>query len=919
MFTRIVILYFLLIHSCLALDWNIETVHAPKYFNITERSLVTDANGNSHIFYGGSHLFHQYYTGSQWITETIDSSPDVGYSATATIDSNGFFHVIYGDSSDRVIGLSTNALYANNTSGAWVIESLAIPNQGNGYRGYENSTYDSSGVGGIAVDSNNVVHLAYFKPPAYNQPQELFYGNNDGGSWSFQKIDTDLESAISGRISILVDSADSIHIIYYDNNLNQLKHASNSSGDWAVNTISNSFIIDSTSAVIDSADNIHVVLTKAYTSPSSLEYITNKSGGWVTEELDAGADPSVSMAIDNNDAIHISYISSYISASQRIKDFVYITNETNTWVKSILKANNNLVGRSSISIDSNDNAHISYMELGYKDIGLAYASNQSGQWILSRLDESEQDTALTPVDKVGVEPTVVHDSNDNIHIAYRDGGQFPGQIFYATNQTNNWEYERITGLSEIGSVDKIALIVDNNNVPYIIYGGGNRIYYAYKSSGTWLGGIVDNIGPADKAIISLDIDSDNVIHAVYFLRNGDLRYARFTNGIWEVETIATTGESFGNYSDYSTSLTLDSNNIPHVGYLDRDGDLNYATNGTGLWISTYIASSTNEHHWHDKDYIMLPNGIAHMVYSSSKCIGGTCYNTGLEYASNKSGTWKAETIDIQLHDLYYPVIQSYPMISPAIALDDTGNVSVSYHIQEGDSYNSPRYLRTARKLGDLWRVSTIETNPFAESSTGYPKDLNYSSIDFDANGKAVIAYFDYFDGSLNLAGSVQSITGLINVKVDLADFDFGHVQIGSLSTAMLRIQNLGNSLLQINSIELQDNVSGIYSIDLNGGNKPCILIPTTLNLNEECTLTVTFSPEETGSKEVTLVIASNDQELPVLVGSMTGRGASVTSTTSGGSSGGGGCTYNPDAKFDPIFPILILLSFLYLWRNRYSN
>lgn len=899
--TRIVLVYLFIINSAIALDWNIETVHDPKYFNITERSLVTDANGQPHIFYGGSHLFHKYYDGNQWLTEIIDNSPDIGYSATATMDSSGFFHVIYAD--------SDNAFYATNKSGSWVIQSLAIPNQAKSNRGSEYSFFETIGVGGISVDSNGIVHLAFFNTQALYNPQELFYGNNSSGSWSFQMIDSDLESTASGRISILVDSVNAIHIVYYDKNLLQLKHATNKTGNWAIVPISGSYLIEYTSAVLDSLDNLHVALS---TNAKSLEYITNKSGTWITEELDTcvSANQSISVAIDNSNSLYVSYTCDQLFPSTK-RDFVYVTNKSNSWIKTVL-ANDVTVNRSSIAVDSNQNIHIAYMDLIYKDIGLNYATNESGQWVLSRVEDSDQPQVDSLVDKVGVEATTIHDNIGNIHIVYRDGSWAGGQLMYATNESGTWKYESIAGLPESSFTDKLSLIIDNNNVPYVFYTAGNGVMYAYKSGNIWLGGEVEfgaGKAPAENFKISLAIDSDNIIHATYFLHfSGDLQYAKLINGLWQIETIASTGESFGNYSDYTTSLTLDVDGVPHIGYLDREGDLIYATNSSGQWVNTYIASSTNEHRWGEKDYIMFQNGVVHMVYSSAKCIALDCFNTGLEYATNKSGEWVVNSIDYEEYELY-DVIQSYPMISPVIALDSLGNVSVSYHFKEGSAYNSSKYLRSARKVGDLWRISSVETNPFTENSTKYDGSMKFSSIAYDDNGNSIISYFDEFDGTLNLASSNKTNSALINIKVDLKDFDFGQVNIGETKSTVVSIQNIGTLPLELYDVELLNNTSGIYSIDLSKGISPCVLLPISLDSNEECTFGVSFTPSTSNNTDtIELLINSNDPELPSLVAVFSGKGKTKISTTPSGGGGGGGS-----------FSVEILLLLAMIWLQYYQR
>jgi len=64
--------------NVVALDWQVERIDDPKYFNLTNSSILLDELENPHVFYGGHHLYHSFYNGSEWIFETIDDAPDVG-------------------------------------------------------------------------------------------------------------------------------------------------------------------------------------------------------------------------------------------------------------------------------------------------------------------------------------------------------------------------------------------------------------------------------------------------------------------------------------------------------------------------------------------------------------------------------------------------------------------------------------------------------------------------------------------------------------------------------------------------------------------------------------------------------------------------------------------------------------------------
>ena len=86
----------------------------------------------------------------------------------------------------------------------------------------------------------------------------------------------------------------------------------------------------------------------------------------------------ISMAIDSNNKVHISYPASTSSALK------YATNASGSWVTSTIGSGGLVGDYSSIAIDSYDKIHISYFDNTNAD--LKYATNASGSWVTSALD-----------------------------------------------------------------------------------------------------------------------------------------------------------------------------------------------------------------------------------------------------------------------------------------------------------------------------------------------------------------------------------------------------------------------------------------------------------------------------------------------------------------------------------------------------
>jgi hypothetical protein len=102
------------------------------------------------------------------------------------------------------------------------------------------------------------------------------------------------------------------------------------------------------------------------------------------------------------------------------------------------------------------------------------------------------------------------------------------------------------------------------------------------------------ISPIDSSsgsYSSIAIDSNNKVHVAYEARhydgiNGDLKYATNATGQW----VTTTVDSSGGVG-ISASVAIDSNGRVHISYYDRLSlDLKHATNATGSWVTTTVDS-----------------------------------------------------------------------------------------------------------------------------------------------------------------------------------------------------------------------------------------------------------------------------------------------------------------------------------------
>lgn len=123
---------------------------------------------------------------------------------------------------------------------------------------------------------------------------------------------------------------------------------------------------------------------------------------------------------------------------------------------------------------------------------------------------------------------------------------------------------------------------------------------------------------------------------------------------------------------------------------------------------------------------------------------------------------------------------------------------------------------------------------------------------------------------LNNPPDMGALAALVSIVVDPTSLDFGTLAITQSNTQELTLSNNGVTTLKVSAVDLSDDAN--YSVDFNGGASPCGSAVFELNAGDNCTLEVTFLPENGGTFSATLTYSSNDPAIPNLVVPLTGIG-----------------------------------------------
>lgn len=335
-------------------------------------------------------------------------------------------------------------------------------------------------------------------------------------SWAFSIVD-DSSSIVGDDSAIAVDSMGKPHIGYHDYSQDDLKYATNKSGDWITETVDSYGVVGTrTTIALDLNDFVHIAYLYVgewfggtFFRYNELKHVTNISGIWTNTVVGYGGWYN-SLAVDSQGFLHLSHNEFGYGGTR------YATNLTGVWVDELIADPDFWT---SLALDATDGVHISSYQ-GYPENSLIYTSNKSGTWTSMPID----------TDYAGAYNDIVIDVNGKSHISYCEDY---GELRYATNANGTWEIEALT--SDKCSYTSLAL--DSNGHVHISY------------------------------ISDINYSTDS----------GYLTYITNKTGSWLKTSLVRTGRLFGNPA-YPASIVLDAAGNVHISYFGVDDDLRYTTN-----------------------------------------------------------------------------------------------------------------------------------------------------------------------------------------------------------------------------------------------------------------------------------------------------------------------------------------------------
>jgi hypothetical protein len=242
-----------------------------------------------------------------------------------------------------------------------------------------------------------------------------------------------------------------------------------------------------------------------------------------------------------------------------------------------------------MALDSNDCPHISC-----GDPPLTYVWWTGSEW---------QIDVVVP-DAWGGFTDIALDTNDRAHII--SCGGYPPPLSYAHWTGTGWSVEIIdSGKTECKmSMNRISIVLDDNDWPHVIYSGSRGVRYAHYTGTEWL---IETVATSGTEAPSIALDDNGYAHISY-VSQCCVTYAHWTGLNWVIDTVDATGRY---YTDYSC-IALDSDDRPHISYGHGGGFLKYAY-WTGTDWCIQVADTVNE----TARYTSLAldnNGYPHISY-----------------------------------------------------------------------------------------------------------------------------------------------------------------------------------------------------------------------------------------------------------------------------------------------------------------
>ena len=283
----------------------------------------------------------------------------------------------------------------------------------------------------------------------------------------------------------------------------------------------------------------------------------------------------------------------------------------------------------------------------------------------------------------------------------------------------NWIIKTMT-ITANTQYHTLSFALDSKDRPHISYydDSNEELEYGFYNGIIWAFNTIDSIGDCG-VFSSISVDSNNHPHIGYLVRvnstDWELRYAYSDGNDWQIETI-----DVGSDEIWSVDLYVDSNDNPHIAYYDEpDRDVKYAYRTQDKW---YIEDTCTNGTVKGPDkyaFVLDSNGNPHVSYLDYN-------NRSFKHAYRSKSNWHVTVVDSS----------GDVGMDHALAVDSIGYPHIAY------LNGSMNYVKYAWWNGTQWQNDTVDFDTYVIRSIEIAVDI------FD---NPHISYYDYSDEDLKYA------------------------------------------------------------------------------------------------------------------------------------------------------------------------
>lgn len=332
-------------------------------------------------------------------------------------------------------------------------------------------------------------------------------------------------------------------------------------------------LVIGTSTVI--AGNHRLGLGQVASNTQAHEIQLQSADEWIVTTVDGErkTGSSSSLALDSQSHAHISYVD-YGNGHLR-----YAFQDANGWYTQTVDTTNVASEGTSLALNAAGFPHVSYQS-GYD---LKYAYQNDVGWYFQTVD-----TVGEPANQNRIRSSLGLDETGRPHISYYD--PVNDDLKYAVYNGAGWDIEIVEADGNAGFYNSLAL--DSQNRPHVSFYSltdTQRIKYSIRTESGWQIQTVDSVGAGPHNAIALDGDGRPHIAYYTYLRDTNLYYAYLSDNGWEVEV----ADGVGNVGSFP-SIVVDEAGRPHVSYYSvGDNAVRYAFRDTnGEWHTDSVASGS---------------------------------------------------------------------------------------------------------------------------------------------------------------------------------------------------------------------------------------------------------------------------------------------------------------------------------------